>query len=125
MQEVLMFNRKTREQRYMSSANHQEIERLREEGWLNNPKMIHMHHPLLRKDESIPIDERKQWEEKGYFAEPTIIYHPNQGGSPKTEMVSSEDAKRALKNGWYASPAQFPGNDIGKIKTAGIMKEAS
>ena len=61
------------------------------------------------------------WELKGYYANPTMIYHPVDG----TKMVSSEDAKRACKNGWYDSPAKFPGNDVGKITTPNVSKEAA
>jgi len=122
MQEVLMFNRNTREQRYLSAARHNEIEKLREDGWLYNPRLVQMHHPVLKKDVTVVTDERKEYENKGYYADPTMIYHPD---GPQTKQVSLEDAKRAFKNGWYASPSEFPGNDIGKIKTANVMKEAS
>lgn len=120
MAEVLMFNAQTSEMRFLNPHKHQEIEALKEEGWMQNPTLIHMFNPVLNKDISRPVQERKMWEEKGYYAEPTMIYHPTKG----TEKVSAEDAKKALKNGWYASPAFFPGNDIGVIKTL-VMKEAS
>lgn len=121
MSEVLMFNRKTAEMRFLNTHSHQEIEGLKDEGWMQNPALIHMFHPGLNANVNRPIDEKKMWEEKGYYAEPTFIYHPKDG----TKVVSAEDAKKALKNGWYASPAFFPGNDIGAIKTPGVMKEAS
>lgn len=121
MQELLMFHPKTLDQRWMSPHKHQEIETLKSEGWIENPCLVHMHHPLLKKDVNIPVQDRKMWEEKGYYAEPTMIYHPTDG----TKQVSAEDAKRAFKNGWYASPAFFPGNDIGAIKTPNVSKEAA
>lgn len=121
MAEVLLFNPKTLAQMFLDSyAKRQDIERLKGEGWLENPRLVHMHHPLMKKDVMIPVQDRKMWEDKGYYAEPTMIYHPTE----QTRMVSAEEAKRAFTKGWYASPAHFPGNDIGKIKTPNVMKEA-
>lgn len=121
MVEIMMFNSNTREQRYMDGSRHQEIAKLKSEGWLENPRMVQMYHPGLHKDMAVTTQERKEWEEKGYYADPAFIYHPKDG----TKKVSLVDAQKAFKNGWYASPAQFPGNDIGAIKTPGVMKEAS
>lgn len=121
MSETMMFNVNTREQRYMSSADHQKIESLKAEGWLSNPRLVHMHNPRLNKDFPALRDEIKTFEDQGYYCDPTMIYHPEKG----TKKVSGEDARKALKNGWYASPAHFPGNDVGVIKTPGVMKEAS
>lgn len=120
MSELLMFNAKTLEMRFLNPHKHQEIESLKEEGWVPNPTLVHMHNPSLKKDVNIPVQDRKMWEEKGYYAEPTFIYHPTEG----TKVVSADDAKLALKKGWYASPAFFPGNDVGALKTL-VMKEAS
>lgn len=120
MSELLMFNPKTFEQRFMSPHKHQEIDSLKSEGWLSNPRLVHMHNPSSKKDINIPIQDQKLWEDKGYYAEPTFIYHPKDG----TKVVSAEDAKKALNQGWYASPAHFPGNDVGKLKTL-VLKEAS
>ena len=120
MSELLMFNPKSLEQRFLNPHKTNEIETLKEEGWVSNPCLVHMHHPALHKDVNIPVQDRKLWEEKGYYAEPTYIYHPTEG----TKVVSSADAKLALTKGWYASPAHFPGNDVGKLKTL-VMKEAS
>lgn len=125
MSEILMFNSKTLEQRFINPQKREEIESLKNEGWIQNPCLVHMHHTRpaggMPRDVNIPVQDRKLWEDKGYYAEPTMIYHPIEA----TKMVSSEDAKKALKNGWYASPAHFPGNDIGAIKTPNVMKEAS
>ncbi|CAN5949961.1 unnamed protein product [Sphagnum jensenii] len=88
----------------MSAANYNVIDKMREEGWLYNPRLVHMHHPNLKTDVSVPMDECKMYEDKGYYAEPTMIYHPKDG----TKRVSLADAQKAFKNGWYANPAQFP-----------------
>ena len=120
MSEVLFFNAKTAEMRFVNPHKYQEVENMKADGWMQNPTMIHMHNPSLNAHVSRPVQERKIWEERGYYAEPTFIYHPEEG----TKMVSLDDAKKAYKMGWYASPAHFPGNDIGVLKTR-VSKEAS
>lgn len=123
--QVLFFNQKTLEMRYVHSHESQVKERLKNEGWIENPSLVHMHHPRPAggqlRDANIPVQDQKIWEAKGYYAKPTMIYHPKDG----TMQVSEEDAKRAFHNGWYASPAQFPGNDIDKIVTPNVSKEAA
>ena len=124
MSELLMYNPRTLEMRYISSHQGEVKERLEGEGWIPNPCLIHMHHPRpaagQQPDVNIPVQDKKTWEDKGYYANPTMIYHPLEG----TKAVSEEDAKKAFKNGWYASPAMFPGNDLGKLKTL-VSKEAA
>jgi hypothetical protein len=119
MNELLMFNPETLHQQYIT-PNKNDIDKLKERGWVENPKLVDMYHPSLSKHVMIPVQDVKMWEMKGYFAEPTMIYHPTEA----TKMVSSADAKKAIQNGWYLSPAHFPGNSEGKIKTL-TLKEAS
>jgi hypothetical protein len=120
MAEILMFNPNTLAQMFVSASNHNDIERLKADGWIQNPRLVAMYHPELKKHQTVNITEQKLWEAKGYFAEPTFIYHPNES-HPK--LVSAEDAKKAMNNGWYSSPAHFPGNSEGKLKTK-VFKEA-
>lgn len=121
MTDILFFNRNTREMRFVDPIQRPVIEKLQEQGWLKNPNLIHMHNPHTKQDAPVLPDEQKLWEMKGFYANPTMIYHPEEG----TKQVSAEDANRAFKNGWYPSPAFFPGNDIGKIKTPGVRKDAA
>jgi hypothetical protein len=120
MSEVLMFNPNTMEQSFLDSQRHMDLERLKEQGWLQNPVLVHMHHPRDNKDVNVLLKDVKSFEDKGYYSRPTMIYHPKEG----TKKVSEEDAKKAFNNGWYASPAQFPGNEEGRLKTL-TLKEAS
>lgn len=124
MNELLYFNPKTLEMRFVNPHKNEERERLKAEGWIENPALVHMHHPRpgggIKADVNIPVQDQKMWEDKGYYAKPTMIYHPVDG----TQMVSEENAKKAFKNGWYASPAHFPGNEPGKLKTL-VSKEAA
>ena len=121
MDKVLMFNPTTFEQRWVPRHNAEEIQKLKtEQGFVENPRLVEMHNP--RTNHTIPVMTQhvKLWEDKGYYAEPTMIYHPKDG----TKMVSAADAKLALNHGWYASPAHFPGNDYDSIKTSGIQTGA-
>lgn len=119
MAEVLMFNPRDLAYFFISASNSSDIDRMKNDGFIQNPRLVDMHNPSLRKNVMVPVQDRKEWENKGYFAEPTMIYHPKEN----TQMVSAEDAKKALNNGWYASPAHFPGNSEGKLKTL-TLKEA-
>lgn len=121
MNDILFFFPATREMRYISPIQRPQIERMKETGWRENPSILHFYNPVLKKYETDLAENKALWEAKGYFANPTYIYHPTDG----TKLVSPEDAKRAVRNGWYESPAQFPGNDIGKITTPNISKEAA
>lgn len=118
--ETLMFNPSNLAQLFISASNRNDIDKLKEQGWVQNPKLIDMYNPHYKKHVMIPVQDQKPWEAKGYYAEPTMIYHPKEA----TQMVSSADAQKAIKNGWYLSPAHFPGNSEGKIKTPNVMKEA-
>lgn len=119
--ETIMFNPTNLAYTFLSVADKNNIDKLKEQGWIQNPRLIDMFNPEYQKHVMVPVQERKIWETKGYYAEPTMIYHPKE----PTQMVSSENAKKAIQNGWYLSPAHFPGNSEGKIKTPNIMKEAS
>lgn len=120
MSEVLMFNPNDLAYFFISASNSNEIDKMKGNGFVQNPKLVDMYHPEFKKHVMVPVQDRKIWEVKGYFAEPTMIYHP----SDATQMVSSAEAKKACNNGWYLSPAHFPGNSEGKLKTL-TLKEAS
>lgn len=120
MSEVLMFNPNDLAYFFISASAKQDIDRMRENGFVMNPRLVAMYHPISKKDIMVQTQDVKNWENKGYFAEPTMIYHPTEA----TQKVSAADAKKALNNGWYESPAHFPGNSEGRLKTL-TLKEAS
>lgn len=119
MSELLMFHPESLAQQFIA-GDRNTVDKLKSQGWIENPKLVNMYHPGLKKYAMVRVQDRKEWENKDYYAEPTMIYHPKDG----TRMVSSDDAKKAYNNGWYSSPAHFPGNSEGKLKTL-VMKEAS
>lgn len=121
MHELLMFNPNTLAQQFLRIDDKSNIDKLREKGWIINPPLIAMYNPVLKKHVNVLVGDKKVWENKGYFSEPRYVYHPKE----TTRLVSEEEAKKLFQNGWYASPAHFPGNDIGKIKTPNISKEAA
>lgn len=119
MAEVLMFNPNDLAYFFINSAESSKIDKMRSDGFIMNPRLQNMYNPDLKKYVMIPVQNQKEWENKGYYAEPTMIYHPKDG----TRMVSHDDAKKALSNGWYSNPAHFPGNSEGRLKTL-VLKEA-
>lgn len=119
MTELLMFHPDTLAQQFIP-PDRNSIDKLKALGWIENPRLVNMYHDGMKKYVMVPVQNQKEWENKGYFAEPTMIYHPTDG----TRMVSSQDAKSALNKGWYASPAHFSGNSEGKIKQL-VSKEAA
>lgn len=120
MSELLMFNPNTLDQMWINPAKHEEVNKYKELGWVQNPRLVHMYNPSTNDNKMVMVQTRKLWEDKGYYAEPAFIYHPVEG----TKVVPSAEVKKMLSNGWYSSPAHFPGNDIGKLKTL-VLKEAS
>lgn len=120
MAELLMFHPDTLAQQFIS-PNKNDIDKLKALGWVENPKLVAMYHPGTKTHVMVMVQDRKTWENKEYFAEPTIVYHPKE---MEPKLVSSEEAKKMLNNGWYSSPAHFPGNSEGKLKTL-TLKEAS
>lgn len=118
---ILMFNPKDRCYFFISPNDRAKIAKMKEDGFIENPLLVAMYDPKYKKHEMVMIQDQKEWESKGYFAGPTMIYHPTEG----TQMVSEEDSKKAIRNGWYLSPAHFPGNEEGRIKTPNVRKEAA
>jgi hypothetical protein len=120
MSEVIMFNKNDLAYFVLPAGDRHNIEKMKEQGFVYNPKLVAVFHPTHNDHKMIMIQDVKLWEEKGYFAEPTMIYHPKEH-APK--MVSSSDAAKAIQNGWYLSPAQFPGNEEGQgLKTTGTLR---
>lgn len=117
--DVLMFNPADRAYFFISQSDSSKIDKMLADGFIRNPRLVAMFNDSTKRHVMVPIQEVSEWENKGYFAEPTMIYHPTE----PTRMVSAEDAKKAFGKGWYASPAQFPGNSEGKLKTL-TLKEA-
>lgn len=109
MSQILMFNPSNLHQQFVDQSNSAAIDKMMGMGWIRNPVLIHMFHPGTQDNKMVQIQDKPIWEHKGYYAEPTFIYHPVEGA----KVVSAEEAKKALNQGWYASPAYFPGNDTG------------
>ena len=120
--EVFMFKPSDFEQRWVSPHAREEISKLKEQGWLENPPTIHMYHPGTRDNKTVLVSDKRTWENKGYYAEPVYLYTPKE---IEPQRFPREEAKKMLaKGGWYESPAHFPGNEEGKLKTL-TLKEAS
>lgn len=122
MSEVVMFNKNDLAYFILQSNDRASIDKMKDNGFIENPKLVNMYHRDLKKYVMVPVQDTKLWEEKGYFAEPTMIYNPKE----ETQMVSSSEAKKACANGWYLSPEHFPENKRSDgMLTLGAKKEAS
>lgn len=117
----IFYNPSTQAQIPVPVANSQAMENLINTGWVKNPILVAMYNKEYKKHVMVQLGEEvKRFEGRGYFAEPTMIYHPKDG----TDIVGAAEAKKAIQNGWYLSPAEFLGNSQGKHKTL-VMKEAA
>jgi hypothetical protein len=87
-------------------------------GWVRTGganELLAIYHPGQRDHKVILKRDLPVWESKGYFAEPTVVYHPEEG----EKLVSAEEAKGLLNDGWYDSPAHFS-----KASTKAIVEKA-
>lgn len=73
--------------------------------------LIHVYSPSLNQHKTVLRPDVKNWVNRGYYAEPTVVYHPEKGAV----TVSAEEAKEMLKDGWYDTPAAFPKADAEAI----------
>ena len=108
-QHTFMYNPANQHQLFVSPQASQSIENLMKEGWVqaNLQQMVNMYHPGYKKHVFVRQgDEQRSFEEKGYFSEPTTIYHPTEG----QKYVPYSEAKKMYGKGWYDNPAKFPGN---------------
>lgn len=109
MDTIFMYNPADQSQLFVPSGNSSGLETLREQGWVrcNLSQMVNMYNPELKKHLFVRQgEEQRHFEQKGYFSEPTTIYHPSEG----TKYVPYTEAKKMYGKGWYDNPAKFPGN---------------
>lgn len=118
MAQIMMFNPSNLHQQLVDSNRSSDIDRLVDLGWMKNPPLIHVHHDGYNDDKMVLPQDVPTWENKGYFANPTWVYHPQEGA----KMVSDKEAKKLCSQGYYNSPAQFPGNAEGTIRGNNTLK---
>lgn len=121
MSQVLYFNPTTLHQQFVAAGSSAVIDRLVSDGWIANPRLIHMRHEGRNDDKMVQVEDREIWKAKGYYAEPTYIYHPDKG----SRVVPADEAKKLLTQGWYASPAHFPSNHSVTTSGKSSGKEAA
>lgn len=112
MGKILMFHPTTLEQLFLDDGASNAIDQLKGHGFLENPPLVAMYHPNHQKHLIVRKEDQEIWEERGYYANPTIVYHPTEG----TKMVPLEQATEMYTQGWYDNPAKFPGGQLGTMK---------
>lgn len=119
--EVALFNPNDMAYFMVNAGQRQEIDKMKSMGFVETQRLTSMYHPGYKKYAMVLPADEKVWEDKGYFSHPTMVYRPSE---LEPRLVSEKEAKKLLGEGWYASPAHFPGNSEGKLKTL-TLKEAS
>jgi hypothetical protein len=67
-------------------------------------QLVAMFNPSANKHVNVPESRVNSYEQNGYFANPTWVYHPEQ----EMQLVPAEQAKKMIgKDGWCESPADF------------------
>lgn len=122
MAKVLLFKRglyaKDLDMRYLDNSEHKNhIERFKAAGYLENPPLVCMYNPKTKEQLIIHAEDAPILESRGFFATPTWVYHPSEG----SKIVSAEEAKHLLMDGWYDTPGKFPGKGMLKAKNTIIM----
>ena len=117
MAKVMLFKRglhsKELDMRYLDDVeqkNH--VEKFKAAGYLENPPIVFMYHPETKEQLPIHAEDRPVLEMRGFFANPTWVYHPELG----SKIVSFDEAQQLLQSGWYDNKAKFPGNYMGVSK---------
>ena len=108
MSKVFIFNPASLEQREVTENDADRA--VNELGWVRvggANALLAIYHPGRNDHKMILERDLPAWEQKGYYASPTMIFHPQEG--PIT--VSAEKALQMVGKGWYESPADFPKAD--------------
>ncbi|QEL19337.1 hypothetical protein [Limnoglobus roseus] len=107
MSKILMFNTANQHIQELEDGETDTINRLIESGWQRVEKydLLAVYSPTLNRHKTVLKADAKTWINQGYVAEPTVVYHPEQGD----KTVGSDEAQHLIdREGWYDSPAKFP-----------------
>ena len=116
MTKIMIFNPASLEQREVSPNDADRAER--ELGWVKlggANELVAIYNPGQNDHKAVLKRDLPVWESKGYYAEPTMVYHPEEGA----RTVSAEQAKALLSDGWADTPAKFS-----KASTESIVDKA-
>lgn len=113
---AFIFNPNSLEQRETSEADAKKA--VEERGWVRVDeanRLVAIYNPASADNKMVLERDVAVWESKGYYAEPTWVYSPDEGA----RMVSAAEAGTMLGRGWYESPADFS-----KASTEAIVDKA-
>ena len=103
MSKIYMFHMVNNTYEYVDEGRQAALE---ESGYqkVDKSDLLAIYNPSTGKHMSVLRSDAKNWINRGFYAEPTVVYHPEQGA----KTVSAEEAGVLMKDGWYDSPAKFP-----------------
>jgi hypothetical protein len=84
--------------------------------------LVAVFNPGLNSHRTVLRADLESWKNRGYFAEPTFVYHPECRGG---KLVSAEKAAEMLKEGWYDTPAKIPDNEAIVERAVKQMKKGA
>lgn len=105
MATILMYNPSNQHMHELDDTNTDAQARMGESGFRRVERfdLVAIYHPGLNAHKTVLRADLPSWLNQGYYAEPTYVYHPDEG----KRLVSADEAKHLYQNGWYDSPAKF------------------
>lgn len=126
MTKVMLFKRglhaKELDMRYLDDVDQRHhVEKFKAHGYYENPPTVCMYNPETREQLIILKEDQHILESRGFYSTPSWVYHPSE--CPKGKIVSKVEADRLCSGeGWYDTPAKFPGNYLGIAKHKMTLK---
>lgn len=95
---------------HVLEAEERDVERLTASGFrkVDRHDLVAVFNPNLNEHRTVMKADLQTWLNLGYYAEPTVVYHPEK--PPVT--VSADHARELYKQGWYDTPAKFPTSSL-------------
>lgn len=123
MAKVMLFNASTLAMEEVDDNDTQAINRFAESGFrrISRHELIALYNPSTGDHKMVLRTQAPAWLAQGYYAEPTYVFHPEQG----RKVISAEEAEVLLADGWYDNPAKFSKGDKEAIveKAVKAMKD--
>jgi hypothetical protein len=107
---------------HIMEADERDTEKLGNSGFrrVERYELVAVFNPGLNQHKTVLKADLQTWLNQGYYAEPTVVYHPEKGSM----TVSAENAQELYKQGWYDTPAKFPTSTLVGVSGAPLVMPA-